>query len=248
MAIDFSLKISLCPGRLPELYFLPPQILKVSSKSFQLVFVAQMDETSLKWHLKADYIETCNCDYGCPCNFNGFPTYGFCRALLLFSIREGNYGDTKLDGVDVVEAQSWPKAIHEGNGTLHLYISKHTTEAQRNAAIDIFSGKAKGGAPFALFAPTFKDVLEPQYVDIDKTINGKKSSFSISGVLDVQVESFKNPVTGEEQETEIHLPKGLVWKVVQAAKTKLMRITTPHFNFDESGQNAFVSVVEFKGP
>ncbi len=201
-----------------------------------------------KWHFKADYIETCNCDYGCPCNFNGFPTYGFCRALLLFSIREGNYGDTKLDGIDVIAVQSWPKAIHEGNGILQLYISKDATEPQRNAVVDIFSGKAKGDAPFALFAPTFKFVLEPQYVDIQKTIDGKKSSFSVPGVMDVQVESFKNPVTGEEQETEIHLPKGLTWKVALAAKTKLMKIATPQFNFDYSGQNAFVSTVEYRGP
>jgi hypothetical protein len=211
--------------------------------------MTRMEEVTIpKWHLKADYVETCNCDYGCPCNFNGFPTYGFCRALLLFSIREGNYGDTKLDGIDVIVVQSWPKAIHEGNGTLQLYISKHATEAQRSAVIDIFSGKAKGDAPFALFAPTFKYVLDPQYTDINKTIDGKKSSFSIPGVMDVQVESFKNPVTGDEQETEIHLPKGLTWKVVQAAKTKLMRISTSHFNFDDSGQNAFVSVVEYRGP
>ena len=33
--------------------------------------------------MKADYVETCNCDFGCPCNFNGFPTYGYCRALVL---------------------------------------------------------------------------------------------------------------------------------------------------------------------
>jgi hypothetical protein len=208
----------------------------------------KVESTIPKWHLEADYFEICNCDYGCPCNFNGFPTYGFCRALVLFSIREGNYGDTKLNGIDVIVAQSWPKAIHEGNGTAQLYISKHATEAQRNAVIDIFSGKAKGEAPFALFASTFKYMLEPQYVDINKSINGKKSSFSVPGIMDVQVESFKNPVTGEEQETEIHLPKGLVWKVAQAAKSKLMRISTPHFNFDHSGQNAFFAQVEYRGP
>jgi hypothetical protein len=28
------------------------------------------------WNMKADYVETCNCEYGCPCNFSGFPTYG----------------------------------------------------------------------------------------------------------------------------------------------------------------------------
>jgi hypothetical protein len=208
----------------------------------------QQTATIPKWHLKADYVETCNCDYGCPCNFNGFPTYGFCRALVLFSIREGNYGDTKLDGIDVIEAESWPKAIHEGNGTLQLYISKHATEDQRNAVINIFYGKAKGEGQFALFAPTYKYILEPQYVDINKTINGKKSSFSVSGVMDVQVESFKNPVTGEEQETKIQMPKGFIFKIADAAKSKLMSISTPNMNFDDSGQNAFFAQVEYHGP
>jgi hypothetical protein len=57
------------------------------------------------WNMKADYVETCNCDYGCPCNFNGFPTYGNCQAVLLFHIRSGTYGNTKLDGVDFILAQ-----------------------------------------------------------------------------------------------------------------------------------------------
>jgi hypothetical protein len=196
------------------------------------------------------YVESCNCDYCCPCNFNGFPTYGFCRTLVLFSIREGsNYGgDTKIDGIDVIVAQSWPKAIHEGNGTAQLYISKHATEPQRNAVINIFSGKAKGEGPFAIFAPTFKYILEPQYVDIKKTINGKKSSFSVPGIIDVQLESFRNPVTGEEQETKIQLPKGFIFKIADAAKTKLMRISTPNMNFDDSGQNAYFAQVEYRGP
>jgi hypothetical protein len=78
----------------------------------------KVESTIPKWYMKADYVETCNCDYGCPCNFNGFPTYGFCRALLLFSIREGsNYGDdTKLDGVDVIVAQSWPRLFMKETG------------------------------------------------------------------------------------------------------------------------------------
>ncbi len=208
----------------------------------------QQQTTIPTWHLKADYVETCNCDYGCPCNFNGFPTYGSCSALVLFSIREGNYGDTKLDGIDVIEAESWPKAIHEGNGTLQLYVSKHATEPQRNAVINIFSGKAKGEGQFALFAPTYKYILEPQYVDINKTINRKNSSFSIPGIIDVQLESFRNPVTGEEQETKIQLPKGFIFKMADAAKSKLMRILTPNMNFDHSGQNAFFAQVEYRGP
>jgi hypothetical protein len=66
--------------------------------------------------------------------------------------------------------------------------------------------------------------------------------------MDVQTESFTNPVTGEEQDTKIQLPKGFIWKLAEAAKSKIMRITTQSINFDHSGQNAFYALVDFKGP
>ncbi len=201
-----------------------------------------------KWRMKSDYVETCNCDYGCPCNFNGFPTYGSCRALVLYHIREGNYGNERLDNLDVISAGSWPKAIHEGNGTMQLFISKEASPGQRAALLDIFSGKAKGEGPFAIFATTLKYFLEPQFVDISVKIDGKKSTFSVPGIIDVKLESFKNPVTGEEQDTKIQLPNGFIWKLADAAKTSMMKILTKNLNFDDSGQNAFVSVVEYKGP
>jgi len=199
------------------------------------------------WNMKADYVETCNCDYGCPCNFSGFPTYGNCQALLLFHIRAGSHGNTKLDGVDFILAQSWPKAIHEGNGTVLLLITNKVNEEQRKAIIQIVSGQAKGEC-FALFAPTISRFLEPQFVDINAKIDGRKSSFSVPGLVNVEVESFKNPVTGEEQDAKIQLPKGIVWKLADAAKTKIMRITSSELNYDHSGKNAFYSVIEFKGP
>ena len=85
--------------------------------------------------------------------------------------------------------------------------TKKSNENQRHAIENIFTGKAKGEGPFAIFAGTFKFVLEPQYVDIKAKIDGRKSSFSVPGIIDVQVENFINPVTGEEQDTKIQIPK-----------------------------------------
>lgn len=209
----------------------------------------RQEEVSIpNWNMKSDYVETCNCDFGCPCNFDGFPTYGFCRALVFFHIQEGKYGNTKLDGLEVIYAVSWPKAIHEGNGTLQLFITKNSDQNQRNAITSIFTGKAKGDGPFALFASTLKFILDSQFVEINANINGTRSSFSVPGIVDVQVENFVNPVTGDEQYTKIQLPKGFIWKLADAAKTKVMKILTPNLNFDHSGKNAFYSVVEFSGP
>lgn len=112
----------------------------------------------------------------------------------------------------------------------------------------IFSGEAKGEGCYALFRPTYKYLLEPQFVNVIAKIDGKRSSFPIPGIMDVQIESFKNPVTGEEQETKIQLPKGFIFKIADAAKSKSMRISTPNMNFDDSGQNAFYAQVEYRGP
>jgi hypothetical protein len=201
-----------------------------------------------KWQFKADYVETCNCDYGCPCNFSGFPTYGFCRALNLFHITDGAYGSVDLAGTDVVFAASWPKAIHEGNGTCQFFISNKTSKEQRDALLAIFSGEAKGEGPFAIFATTIKFVLDAQYVDIAVKIDGRKSSFSVPGIFDVEIENFRNPVTGQEEDTKLTLPQGFIFKEADCAKSKVMKIMTPSLNFDESNKNAFYAVVKYKGP
>lgn len=85
-------------------------------------------------------------------------------------------------------------------------------------------------------------------IEINVNIDGKRSSFSIPGILNVKLESFLNPVTGEEQDTRIQLPRGFIWKLAEAAKTEIMNISTPNLNFDDSGKNAFYSVVVHKGP
>lgn len=79
-------------------------------------------------------------------------------------------------------------------------------------------------------------------------IDGRKSSFSVPDIIDVKLENFINPVTGGEQDTKIQLLIGFIWKLADAAKTKIMQISTPSLNFDHSGKNAFYSVVDFKGP
>jgi hypothetical protein len=201
------------------------------------------------WEMTVNYVETCNCDYGCPCNFSGIPTYGFCRAIVLFNIVKGHYGDVSLDGIPVIYVGSWPKAIHEGNGTLQLFIGEKANMKQREAVVSVVGGRAKGNGPFAIFAGTLKYFLEPRFVEIKYKIDGKNSGFSVPGVVDVRIEPHKNPVTGVESETEIHIPKGFIWQTAKACKTKVSRIVSPNLTFDDSGQNAFFcQTLTFKGP
>jgi hypothetical protein len=87
-------------------------------------------------------------------------------------------------------------------------------------------------------AGTIKYLLEPKFEMIKVKLDGKRTSFSIKDIAGVQVESFINPVTREEQDTKIQLPNEFIWKIAEVAKSKIMRILTPNLNFDDLGKNA----------
>src|SRR5262249_52090754 len=38
------------------------------------------------WRLEGTLLIACNCDYGCPCNFNALPSYGKCEGGWLWHI------------------------------------------------------------------------------------------------------------------------------------------------------------------
>jgi hypothetical protein len=211
--------------------------------------VKTAEGTIPRWEIRCTYVEACNCDYGCPCNFSGFPTYGHCRALVLYRIEQGHYGPTSLDGLSFVYAAAWPGAIHQGDGTLQLFVSEEATPDQRQAVSTIATGQARGTGHFAIFAPTFRYIHPPQFVDLQVTTRRTKSRFVVPGLLEVELEPFTNPVTGEEHEAEVHLPKGFIWRTARAARTRVMRIVSPHLTYDDSGQNAFFcQALSFEGP
>jgi hypothetical protein len=67
------------------------------------------------WKIHAYYLDACNCDWGCPCQFNAKPTHGFCEGVSGIHIIDGTYNkDVKLDGLNIALIGSWPGPVHEG--------------------------------------------------------------------------------------------------------------------------------------
>ena len=57
--------------------------------------------TSLSGAL-GDWFDVCKYNIPCPCYFAQPPTYGDCEGVLTWHIREGNHGDVRLDGLNLV--------------------------------------------------------------------------------------------------------------------------------------------------
>ena len=99
----------------------------------------------MSWSLKGDYAESCNCDLMCPCLYLQSPTKGFCEAMLVWDISEGNLGDVKLDGLKV---SAWLHApgpnLTDGGFQLALYIDENATDEQAAAIEELWGGKHGG--------------------------------------------------------------------------------------------------------
>lgn len=168
--------------------------------------------THVDWLLRGPQIATCNCDWGCPCQFSARPTHGDCRAAVAMRIDEGRFGDVRLDGLHWVGLFAWPGAIHEGNGEALPIVDERADERQREAILKILSGEESepGATYFNVFASTLTTLHEPQSLPItfELDIDGRTGRFAVPGIVEATSEPIRNPVSGEPHRARVVLPHG----------------------------------------
>jgi hypothetical protein len=176
--------------------------------------------TKTKWRITGVEIGSCNCAWGCPCQFNDLPTHGNCEAFVAHEIRDGYFGDTRLDGVRYAQIYQWPGAVHEGNGTRLAIIDERATPAQREAINALLSG-TQGGAVFEVFGSVTPNRLETIYAPIEFELDraGRRATLRVPGIAETHIEPITNPVTGEEHTVRIVLPNGFEFKEADVANS-----------------------------
>jgi hypothetical protein len=197
-----------------------------------------------KWFIEADYLQACNCDYGCPCEFEAPPTMGFCEGMGAWRITRGKCGDVSLDGLGFVGVLKTPGAMHLGNGTLQVFVDETATPQQREAILMIGSGKA-GGMPFEAFQMIFSNMLPPIFAPFTWKFDGLNSSVKVGDMVSTQLEPIKNPVTGEAESIRVEHATGFVFKAADCASAKEDRVNTPAMQFSYPNKAAFVTKVKY---
>jgi len=78
----------------------------------------------ITWSFDADYFTACNCDWGCPCDFNAASTEGRCMGWGVWSIGKGRYGEAESellgypDGSVIRPVQELPHGIEFKRGLM----------------------------------------------------------------------------------------------------------------------------------
>ncbi len=186
------------------------------------------------WQLNGNVLIACNCDWGCPCNFNALPSRGHCECGWIWSIGKGHVNDVRLDGLGLALLADWPKAIHEGGGRAVCYVDERANGAQRAAMTTLLRGEL--GGPWALFIKTY-ELAAPAFARFDVQVADHASRATIGDAAELELQTIRNPVTQAEVHPEIVLPEGLVVKRGSLAASKVFKVRGD-VAYDHSGQYA----------
>jgi hypothetical protein len=205
------------------------------------------------WHVAGDWFDVCKCEVPCPCTFAQAPTYGDCEGILAWHIREGHYGDTRLDGLNVValgffEGNIWAR---QTKATMGMFMDERADDAQRQALTVVFSGQG-GGWP-GEFASFIGEVRGIEYVPITFEIADDLAYWAaeVPGKATARAEALTGPTATEGQRVQLHNAPGAEVGPGQVATWG--RATSDHvdafgFKWEWDGRSSKHFPFEWQGP
>ena len=187
----------------------------------------------------------CNCDFGCPCNFNARPSRGKCEGGWTWHVERGSFQDVSLDGLNFSIYVNWPGAIHEGNGEGLFLLDERADDHQRGAIATLMGGEV--GGPWGVLAWTWPKLHGPVVVPYEIKFNGVASRVKAGNILEVESTTIRNPVTGAEVHPGVILPEGIIVKRADLGCSKLFRVRE-RVTMDHPGQYTAVGPFEYAFP
>jgi hypothetical protein len=194
-----------------------------------------------EWRISGSYLEACNCDPGCGCNFRGLPTSpeGNCEAFVVHDIEAGAFDGVDLSGTRVAWALWWPGPIHERGGHGHAYVDCET-DAQFDALRRMWRGE-EGYGLFEIFNSTFDEASAVDRAEVKLTADARNSRFSVEGVGEAVLTPLRSPVSDDENHVRIVKESGFIWRDGEIAQSERLHVDLPEMKYDVSGRHAVFS-------
>jgi hypothetical protein len=190
-------------------------------------------------HLTGTYLETCSCEFICPCNASlaHGATYDRCRVTLVFNITEGEVEGTDISGLKVAAIADTPKVMTEGNWRLGVFIDDKASDEQAEKLLGVFSGQL--GGPMEALSPLVGENLGVERAPIEVREEGLRHSVRIGDAIDFEIEDVVpfGVETGKPARiVGIFHPVGSEFTISEATRSKINA-----FGIEYEGKSALSS-------
>ena len=171
------------------------------------------------WSIEAVSFGNCNCDYGCPCQFEQRTTRANCRGFEVGRIRSGHFGGVRLDDLCYVLLYAWPGAVYEGNGMMQAVIDERANEEQLGASTTVLYGGETEEARnhWWVFHAMSTTVHEPIFrpIDFEVDIERRTARVSIPGLIESTGRPIVSPAIGKQHRVRIDIPNGIEFEIAE---------------------------------
>jgi hypothetical protein len=204
------------------------------------------------WRVSGDWFDVCKCAIPCPCTFAQPPTYGDCEGILAWNIREGHFGDVRLDGLNVVALAAFEGNIWAGaKADMAMFVDERADERQREALQAIWSGQA-GGWP-GDFSAMIGNVRGMEFARIDFDIDEDLGSWrvEIPGKLLGEAQALTGPTSPPGGRVQLHNAPGAEvgpGQVATWATATIDRADAFDFRWERSGKSSKHFPFDWRGP
>jgi hypothetical protein len=160
--------------------------------------ISKTTEKSMpNWKIRGDWFGVCKCKVPCPRTSAQTPTYGDCDGVPAYHTKNGIYGQTQLDGLNVLVLSYFKGNIWDGEtkATISIFFDEKANEEQREALRMIFSGKAGGCT--AEFAKLIIEVRGVEYAPIKIEVDNDLYHWSaeVPGKVIAKAEALTGSIT-----------------------------------------------------
>jgi hypothetical protein len=205
------------------------------------------------WAIKGAWFKNCNCDPGCPCDFNQAPTHGQCEGIIAMRVDEGHFGDVPLDGLKFAGAAWWPGRIDEGDGHIAPIVDESATEEQRQALLTILSGQA-GGTLFEIFSAMCPHVREPIFapIEFEFDIGSRTGHLKVGDAIDTETEPLRGIDPPDPYQIVVRIPDGFEYTgpdhEAETAVAKTLKVSLGgELDYEHELTHSSMAFVEHRG-
>lgn len=187
------------------------------------------------YQLEGRLLEVCTCNVLCPCWVGEDPDGGTCDGLLAWQVDKGSVDGTDVSGHSITVLCHIPGNILKGNWKVRLYIDDKASQQQKEALVNVWTGKV--GGPVADLAKLVGEVVSIEQVPVTFEVRGVNGTLKVGPNIDAELTPFKG-ATGKETALHDSIFTTIPGSPAYVGKAAHYKVNVPGFSIDTKDHNA----------
>ena len=202
-------------------------------------------DTKKTYVLDGTLLEACSCGGPCPCWVGDDPDGGRCDSVNAYHIDRGQVRGVDVSHLSFVQVNQIPGNVLAGNWRAVFYIEDKATPEQREAILNVFSGKL-GGA-FAGVASLVGERVAVHFVPIEHRVEGGKGTLRVGEVVEAEMAPYTD-AGGRPTTIQDTVFSTIPVSPAYLAKASRHRVNIPEYGmiWEFSGRNAIQGDFHFE--